>query len=80
MIIKNGKVYAFVYDKNFTANKKQYVKWLSDSFISSRQEYKLFVTDKMDEYIKKVNSISTPNHNTMLIDTYVREQIFEKGV
>lgn len=80
MLIKNGKVYAFVYDKNFTACKKDYEVWIKDVISETKYDYKVFVTDKLNEYIKKINSVSEPNHNNMLIDKHIKELIYEKGV
>lgn len=80
MLIKNGKVYAFVYDKNFSSKKKEYETWIKNTFSDTKYEYKVFVTDKLDEYVKKINSVSEANRNNKLIDMYIKELIFEKGV
>lgn len=80
MLIKNGKVYAFVYDKAFSSKRKDYEKWIKNAISDTKYEYKIFVTDKIDEYIKKVNSVSEPNHNNLLIDKHIKELIYEKGV
>ena len=80
MLIKNGKVYAFVYDKNFSSKKKEYETWIKNTFSDTKYEYKVFVTDKLDEYVKKINSVSEANRNNKLIDVYIKELIFEKGV
>lgn len=80
MLIKNGKIYAFVYDNNFTVNKKDYEAWIKNAISDTKYDYKVFVTDKLNEFIKKINSVSEPNHKNMLIDKHIKELIYEKGV
>ena len=80
MLIKNGKIYAYVNAKDYNLKKKDYEKWIKNAITDTKYEYKVFVTDNFETYIKKVNSVSTPNHNTKLIDKHITEQILEKGV
>ncbi len=80
MLIKNGKAYAFVYDKSFTSKKKEYESWIKNAIGETKYEYKVFVTDNLKEFVKKVNSVSTPNHNNLLIDIHIAEIIYSKGV
>ena len=80
MLIKNGKIYAYVNAKDYSLKKKDYEKWIKNAITDTKYEYKVFVTDNFETYIKKVNSVSTPNHNTKLIDKHITEQILEKGV
>ena len=80
MLIKNGKLYAFVYSEKLKDNKKDYELWITDAISSSKYEYKVVVTDDIDVFIKKVTSVSEPNHNNKLIDKHIKELIFDRGV
>jgi len=80
LLVKNGRVYAYVANRDYTSHKKDYEKWLTNSYSSSKYEYKVFTTDNLDIYIKKIASISEPNDNTRIIDKHIKELIQEKGV
>ena len=34
----------------------------------------------IDEYVKKINSVSEPNDNNKLIDRHIRDEILSAGV
>mgnify|MGYP007004243618 CR=1 FL=1 len=80
MLIKNGKIYAFVYESRLSKGKADYQTWIKDAVSQSKYEYKIFITSDIDEFIKKVLSVSQPNHNNRLIDKHIRELIMEKGI
>ena len=80
MLVKNGKIYALVLNKDFTEKKKDYEKWINASIAGDKYKYKVSVFDSIDEYIKKINSVSEPNDNNRLIDRHIREEILSTGV
>ncbi len=80
MLVKNGKIYALVLNKDFTEKKKDYEKWINASISGDKYKYKVSVFDSIDEYIKKINSVSEPNDNNKLIDRHIREEILSTGV
>lgn len=80
MLVKNGRVYAYVNNKDYSARKKDYEKWLTNAYSTSKYEYKVFITDNIDAYIKKVKSVSEPNSKTLIVDKHIKELILEKGV
>ena len=80
MLIKNGKIYALVTNKDYKEKSKEYEKWITDVIVSDKYKYKITVFDNIDEYIKKINSVSEPNDNNKLIDKHIREEILSAGV
>ena len=80
MLIKNGKIYALVLNKDYSAKKKDYEKWIAACITGDKYKYKITVYDDIDEYIKKINSVSEPNDNNKLIDRHIREEILSAGV
>jgi len=80
MLIKNGKIYALVINKDYKDKSKDYEKWIADSIVSDKYKYKVTVFDNIDDYIKKINSVSEPNDNNKLIDRHIREEILSAGV
>lgn len=80
MLIKNGKIYALVQNKDFVEKKKEYEKWIFNSIQSEKYKYKISLFDNIDEYIKKINSVSEPNDNNKIIDKHIREEILSAGV
>ena len=80
MFIKNGKIYALVMNKDCKTKKNDYEKWISNCLISDKYKYKISVFDNIDEYIKKINSVSEPNDNNKLIDRHIKEEILSAGV
>lgn len=80
MLIKNGKIYALVQNKDFAEKKKEYEKWIFNSIQSEKYKYKISLFDNIDEYIKKINSVSEPNDNNKIIDKHIREEILSAGV
>ncbi len=80
MLIKNGKIYALVLNKDYSAKKKDYEKWITACITGDKYKYKITVYDDIDEYIKKINSVSEPNDNNKLIDRHIREEILSAGV
>lgn len=80
LLVKNGRVYAYTNSKDYKSNKKDYEKWISNAYSASKYEYKVFLTDDLNAYIKKIKSISEPNDNTRIIDKHIMELILEKGV
>lgn len=80
MLIKNGKIYALVLNKDYSAKKKDYEKWIAACITGDKYKYKISVYDDIDEYIKKINSVSEPNDNNKLIDRHIREEILSAGV
>lgn len=54
MLIKNGKIYAYVYDSRLEEKKNDYLLWIKDAVAQSKYEYKIFITSDIDLYIKKV--------------------------
>lgn len=80
MLIKNGKIYALVLNKDFQQFKKDYEKWVLDCITNDKYKYKVSVFNDIDEYVKKINSVSEPNDNNKLIDRHIREEILSAGV
>lgn len=80
MLIKNGKIYALVLNKDYSAKKKDYEKWITACITGDKYKYKITAYDDIDEYIKKINSVSEPNDNNKLIDRHIREEILSAGV
>lgn len=80
MLIKNGKIYALVINKDYKDKSKDYEKWIADAIVSDKYKYKITVFDNIDEYIKKINSVSEPNDNNKLIDRHIRKEILSAGV
>lgn len=80
LLVKNGRVYAYTNSKDYKSNKNDYEKWISNAYSASKYEYKVFLTDDINAYIKKIKSISEPNDNTRIIDKHIMELILEKGV
>ena len=80
LLVKNGRVYAYTNCKDYKTSKKDYEKWISNAYSATKYEYKVFLTDDLNAYIKKIKSISEPNDNTRIIDKHIMELILEKGV
>ncbi len=80
MCIKNGKVCALVLDKNIVKNRNEYEKWIKGCVSDEKYDYKVHVFGDIDAYLKKVNSISTPNDNTKIVDKHMTERILDTGV
>lgn len=75
LCIRNGKVYALVQNKLDSQEKKKYEKWINESIYDGKNEIVIKIICGIDEFIKKTNQISEPNHNTALIDAYMRETL-----
>lgn len=73
--IRNGKAYALVLNKLEKAEIKKYEKWIYESIYDGKYEVTIKIITSIDEFIKKTNMISEPNHNTALIDAYMRETL-----
>lgn len=73
--VRNGRVYALVLDSKFSENKKDYEKWVAECIADSKYKYGVTILNDINEYIKKVNSVSTPNDKTRLIDKHMEEKI-----
>ena len=80
MLVKNGKICALVLSKDFSEKKKEYEKWIATSIDGGKYKYNVSVFNSIDEYIKKINSVSEPNDNNKLIDRHIREEILSAGV
>jgi len=80
MLVKNGKIYALVLNKDYQESKKNYEKWIFDSITNEKYKYKITLFNDIDEFIKKINSVSEPNDNNRLIDRHIREEILSAGV
>lgn len=80
MCIKNGKICALVLDKNIGKNRSEYEKWIKDCVSDDKYDYKIHVFGDIDAYLKKVNSINTPNDNTRIVDKHMTERILDTGV
>ena len=80
MLVKNGKIYALVLNKDFSQRKKEYEKWILNSIQSEKYKYNVSLFNNIDEYIKKINSVSEPNDNNKIIDKHIREEILSAGV
>lgn len=80
MLVKNGKIYALVLNKDYNDKKKDYEKWINASITGDKYKYKVNVFNDIDEYIKKINSVSEPNDNNKLIDRHIREGVISAGV
>lgn len=73
--VKNNQVIAYVEDKKFADNKRDYEKWLTA--VASGSKAVIRVIGKPEEFIKKVNSISSPNENTRLTDKHTAQIILD---
>lgn len=78
--VKNGKIVALVLSKDFNDEKKNYIKWLQQTHADTKYEYNVTVFSDIEQYIKKINSISNPNDNNKIIDKHIKEKILETGV
>lgn len=75
MCIKNGKIIALVSDKHFQENKKDYIKWIQSCIADSKYKYSVTVYGDVQEYVKRVRSVSTPNDKTAMIDRHMTDRI-----
>lgn len=75
MYICNSRIYAYVEDKKFNENKKTYETWIKECVSGTKFEYTIKVFSNQDEYIKKVNSVSSANDKTVKIDKHIVERI-----
>lgn len=75
MYICNSRIYAFITDKKFSDNKKDYEKWIKDCISGTKFSYSIKLFDDLDEYIKKVNSVSSANDKDEKIDKHIVERI-----
>ncbi len=75
MCVANGKIYAYVDDKKITEKRKSYESWIKECISGTKFNYTIKVFDDLDEYIKKVNSISAANDKTAKIDKHIVERI-----
>lgn len=73
--VRNGSVYAYVSDKNYTANKKEYETFMQKALTNSKYNYIIHIYNDVNTFAKKIHTIQTPNDNTKLIDNYMREQL-----
>ncbi|MDD6400819.1 MAG: hypothetical protein PUG10_04320 [Lachnospiraceae bacterium] len=73
--IRNGKVYALIQEKPDKTTEKKYEKWIYESIYDGKHDIIIKIFSDIDDYIKKTNQISEPNHNTMLVDAYMRETL-----
>ncbi len=80
MLIKNGKIYALVKSNDYNDKNKDYEKWITNCLVNGKYKYKITIIHNIDEYIKKINSVSEPNDNNKLIDRHIREEILSAGV
>ncbi len=80
MCVKNGKICALVLDKSIGKTRGEYEKWIKRCVEDDKYEYKIHVFGDINAYLKKVNSISTPNDNTKLVDKHMTERILDTGV
>lgn len=80
ILVKNGRIYALVLAKDYSEKKKEYEKWINDSIIQEKYKYKITIITDINEYIKKINSVSEPNDNNKLIDRHIREQLLSACV
>lgn len=78
--VRNGKVCALVLDKNIVKARSDYEKWLAACVEDEKYNYKIHVFGDIDAYLKKINSISTPNDNTRIVDKHMTERILDTGV
>ncbi len=49
MLIKNGKIYALVLNKDYKENKKDYEKWIMACISGDKYKYKVTVINEIDE-------------------------------
>lgn len=80
VLIKNGKIIALVTDKNYNSRKNDYKKWLHNSVNDDKYTYSITIFNDVEQYIKKVNSISTPNDRNILIDKHMVERLLTNCV
>ena len=74
MYVCNSKIYAYVENKK-DLNKKTYESWIKECISGTKFSYTIKVFDNIDEYIKKVNSVSAANDKTVKIDKHIVERI-----
>ena len=75
MYICNSRIYAFTDDKRFSDNKKSYETWIKECINGTKFDYTIKVFSDLDEYIKKVNSVSAANDKIVKIDKHIVERI-----
>ncbi len=80
VFVKNGKIIGLVLSKDYKEEKNNYVKWLKQTHADTKYEYNVTVFSDIDQYLKKINSISQPNDNNKVIDRHITEKILETGV
>lgn len=75
MCVKNGNICALVLDRRYRESKKSYEHCLTESSSHSKYKFIIHIYDDVESYKKKICSIPEPNHNNLLIDRHMREQI-----
>lgn len=78
--VKNNQVIAYINDAKFYDNKKDYEKWLLNTVGNAKSKPVIKVYEKEQEFIKKVNSISEPNSNTILVDKNLAQIILDNCI
>ena len=73
--ICNSRIYAYVEDKKFAENKRSYESWIKECISGTKFSYSIKIFDDFDEYIKKVNSVSSANDKDVKIDKHIVERI-----
>lgn len=74
MYVCNSKIYAYAKSKK-DLDKKTYENWIKECISGTKFSYTIKVFDNLDEYIKKVNSVSAANDKTVKIDKHIVERI-----
>lgn len=74
LYVCNSKIYAYTESKK-DLDKKTYESWIKECISGTKFSYTIKVFDDLDEYIKKVNSVSAANDKTVKIDKHIVERI-----
>ncbi len=81
-VVRDGRM-LFLYKGKFgkkIADADALKKTIADSFSKIKKPYVIMVATDDDDFIKKANSIKTPDDDYLQMDKSMREKLFELGV
>ena len=82
--VKNGRIYALVYEKDYTnkenPSRREYEEWLKECANDSKYNYPVKLYEDTDDYIHKLSTIGVPNDNTRLVDKHIMQRIKDSSI
>lgn len=76
----NNNIFGLALGKKYPLEKKEYEKWLKQSFADSKYEYNVTIAGDVDEYISLISNTEEPDDKEKLIDKHITERILDIGV